>query len=401
MKILYFYQYFGTPKGGWSTRVYEFTRRWVLEGHEVTVITSPYDKSDIPVGKGLITKLKIEGINIIIINLKQSNQHSLFYRSFTFFFFSLISIYYALKLKGDIIIASSGPITVGLPAIAARYFTKKKIIFEVRDLWPEGAIQLNLLKSEFLKKSALWFEKRCYSAAHVIVTCSIGMSNSIKDRFSLKNVFEIPNSSDIELFSRPNSNFQLPNYAHNKKLIIYTGSLGLMDNCIQIVEAAKVLSNRNREDILFIIAGEGKEKKEMEELVNRELMQNVVFLGLIPKNEVVNWLNHSSIALLVFKNVPVLQTSSPNKLFDYMAASLPVIQTTSGWIKDLIDRHKIGINVSPNAPEDMANAIEYLLGNNELREKLAFNSRALAENKFNRDHLSDNFLKILSSINND
>jgi len=47
MKILYFYQYFGTPKGSWSTRVCEYTRRWVLEGHSVTVVIAPYEKSDI------------------------------------------------------------------------------------------------------------------------------------------------------------------------------------------------------------------------------------------------------------------------------------------------------------------------------------------------------------------
>ena len=47
MRILYFYQYFTTPKGAWSTRAFEFARRWVAAGHEVTVVTSVYDKSDL------------------------------------------------------------------------------------------------------------------------------------------------------------------------------------------------------------------------------------------------------------------------------------------------------------------------------------------------------------------
>ena len=47
MKILYFYQYFSTPKGSWGTRVYEFAKDWVVKGHEVTVVTSIYSKSDL------------------------------------------------------------------------------------------------------------------------------------------------------------------------------------------------------------------------------------------------------------------------------------------------------------------------------------------------------------------
>ena len=73
MKILFFYQYFGTPKGSWSTRVYEFTRRWVKEGHEVTVVTAPYEKSDIRATR-LIERQDIEGVKLIVLNLPDSNK---------------------------------------------------------------------------------------------------------------------------------------------------------------------------------------------------------------------------------------------------------------------------------------------------------------------------------------
>ena len=67
MRILFFYQYFGTPKGGWSTRVYELCRRWVAAGYHVTVVTAPYEKSDIT-ASGFISRKQIEGIDLIIIN---------------------------------------------------------------------------------------------------------------------------------------------------------------------------------------------------------------------------------------------------------------------------------------------------------------------------------------------
>ena len=74
MKVTYLYQYFGTPSGSWSTRVYELTRRWVKKGVEVTVITAPYDKSDIK-PKGFIHSTHIKGVKVIVINSGDSNQY--------------------------------------------------------------------------------------------------------------------------------------------------------------------------------------------------------------------------------------------------------------------------------------------------------------------------------------
>ena len=80
LRIVYFYQYFGTSKGGWSTRVHEMCKRWVEEGHEVTVVTTPYDKSDIDRFKGISRKFNYDGINVIVLNFLQSNKHSTFKR---------------------------------------------------------------------------------------------------------------------------------------------------------------------------------------------------------------------------------------------------------------------------------------------------------------------------------
>src|SRR5438270_12120765 len=68
MRIVYFYQYFTTPKGAWSTRAYEFARRWVRAGDSVTVVTSVYDKSDLDPQK-LISRFDIEGIDVRVINI--------------------------------------------------------------------------------------------------------------------------------------------------------------------------------------------------------------------------------------------------------------------------------------------------------------------------------------------
>src|SRR5690606_15663153 len=195
MKILVFYQYFGTPKGSWSTRIYELCKRWVQLGHEVTVVTSPYEKSDIK-AKGFISRQQVEGIKLIVINSADSNKQSILTRVFKACLFSLISVWYALTEKYEVCLASSGPITIRLPMILAKRIRRKKTVCEVRDLWPGGAIELGLLKSNCQKKRALRFEKSCYKKANLIATASVGQREHVSKKAGDKEVIVIPNASD-------------------------------------------------------------------------------------------------------------------------------------------------------------------------------------------------------------
>ena len=395
MNILIFYQYFGTPKGGWSTRMYELPKAWIAEGHKVTVVTTPYDKSDIKANK-FIDKQIFDGIEVIIINIKQSNKHSLIYRAFTFLLFSVISIYYALAQKFDVILCSSGPITIGLPGIFAKIFRPKKaVVFEVRDLWPEGAVQLGLIKNKRIIKFAYFFEKLCYNKADLVVTCSKGMTDSIQSRFPLTNLLTIPNACDYNFFQISDDQFKLPTWAINKKIFIYTGSLGLMDDCLQIL---KGIESVNNEDIVFVFIGEGKEKYALENYVKDNEIRHTYFIGLIPKTAVRSWLQYAYAAFVTFKNIPVLQTSSPNKMFDAFAAGVPIIQSTQGWIKVLVQDESCGLSVDPQKPVEMHDAIMKMANEPEMRNKMSENCRRLAMLDFNRKLLADKYIEKIGEL---
>jgi glycosyltransferase involved in cell wall biosynthesis len=394
IRLIVFYQYFGTPKGGWSTRMYELPKRWVEAGAQVTVITSPYDKSDIR-AKKFIDKQFIDGIEVVIVNLKQSNKHSMIHRLFTFILFSFISVYFALTRKYDLVLCSSGPITIGLPGLLAKLFRGKKFVFEIRDLWPEGAIQLGLLKNKVLIKFSYFFEKLCYINSSLVVTCSQGMTNNVLERYPKLEVLTIPNASDVNLFRQRNSSFAIPDWALNKKIFTYTGSLGLMDNCIQILKGVELVKDN---DCVFVLIGEGKEKEMLMEYATERNIQNVFFLGLLPKYEVVNWLQLATAAFVTFKDLPMLQTSSPNKMFDAFAAGVPIIQTTKGWIKKLVFDNNCGINVDPNNPQEFANAVLNLKNDDQLQKVMAENSRQLGVLHFNRDKLAEQYFFSMKKI---
>src|SRR5690606_3863248 len=385
MKILIFYQYFGTPKGKWSTRMYEMTRRWVNQGHQVTVVTSPYEKSDIR-AKEFIERQNIDGIELIVINSADSNRDGIVKRMCKAMVFSLMSCYYALTVKCDVVIASSGPITVGVPALLTKWFRHKPMVLEVRDLWPDGAIELGKLNSEVLRKIAIWFEKLCYKNAALVVPCSKGMEEGVLRKYPQANTMIIPNASDVELFSAvSDEDSKKPARYAEKKLFLYAGSLGLMDEVEQVIEGMRLVKNP---DVLWLVIGEGAERKHLESLVSKYQLTNIEFLGIMPKTEVIKWFSRVEATFVTFRDLPVLHTSSPNKMFDSFAAGVPIIQSTKGWIKDLVELSQCGINVEPDKPEQFAAAIESIANNRTYRDRLAVNARRLAENEFNRDILA-------------
>ena len=394
LKIIVFYQYFGTPNGGWSTRVYEMCRRWVAQGAEVTVVTSPYDKSDISAQRFFDTQY-FEGIKVKIINLPQSNKHPIWKRIYTFLGFSFFSLWYALVENYDIAIASSGPITIGLPGLVAKWIRRKKLIFEVRDLWPLGAIELGMIRNKGLQKIALFAEKTFYQASDFIVTCSDGMTENIQKRFPKLDVRTIPNASDVALFQKKTS-FVLPEKYQGKKIVVYTGSLGAMDNCEQMIRGIAAFSPRP--DVCFVIIGEGAEKPQLMDLARTLQIQNIEFLGLIPKVEVIGWLQNAYAALVTFRNLEVFQTSSPNKLFDAFAAGVPLIQNTQGWIKSLFMEVPCGINVPQENAAEFGKAIERMVTSVEDRNEMAAKSKLLGETKFNRDHLAEEYFQWMKKL---
>lgn len=391
MNIFIIYQYFGTPKGSWSTRIYEFARRWVKKGHKITVITSPYEKSDIKAER-FITRTTIDDINLIIINSPDSNRKTTLKRAANALIFAFFSTWYALTYRYDLILASSGPITVGIPALTARWLRRKKMVFEVRDLWPQGAIELGLIKNRILIKLALFFEKLCYNNSELIIACSTGMKESISQRFPDLRILEVSNASDVMLFNS-NNLIDRSNNDYETKYFIYAGSLGFMDDCIQFIHAAKLI---NRPYIKFIIIGEGTERKYLETYSKNN--ENIIFLGLLPKEEVVKWYGKAWASFITFKNYKVFDTNSPNKFFDSLAAGVPVLQNTQGWIKDLLEKEQCGITVPQNNTERFVEAILYLADNPDERNRMARNAFRIAHTIFNRDTLAEKYISALESI---
>jgi glycosyltransferase involved in cell wall biosynthesis len=396
MTIVYFYQYFTTPKGSYGTRVYEFTKNWVERGHKVIVVTSPYSKSDIRATKFLETQL-IDGIILKIINVSIDNKHSFAKRIYSFLVYTFFSIFYALTLKCDIIIASSGPITIGVPALIAKILRRKKFVFEVRDLWPEGPIELGVLKNKFVQKISYAFEKKCYESSSLVVTLSPGMKSNITDRFPKINAISVTNSANIKLFSSPKEAIVHPHLV-GKKIAIYTGNIGMVNNSELLYRTAKKLRKEGRDDIVILLIGDGQQKEEI--MKKSEGLNTILFLDLMPKVELVNYIKNALVSIIPLSDTPMLSTSSPNKLFESMAASIPVIQTTNGWIKKMLQESQSGFTVSPTKEDELFDKLIFLADNEIEANEIGKRGFKFARLNFDKNMLSERMIKAIEKIQN-
>jgi glycosyltransferase involved in cell wall biosynthesis len=393
MRITILYQYFGTPGGSWSTRCYELARRWVARGDEVTVITSPYDKSDIK-AHGYVHRTEIQGIRLIVIDSGDSNRLPILTRMYRAVRFAATAAYHAATLPSDLVIASSGPITIGIPALFARWARGRRFVFEVRDLWPQGAIENGLIRGRLMKRLSYRFEGLCYRKAEFVVAASIGMEESIRERFPRVRTMVIPNASDLDIFGEGHQT-PLPAFVDGKNTIfVYTGSLGLMDAVGDVIDG--FAAARPLEGVHLAIVGDGAERSMLEAKVrDLALEDHIHFIGLIPKYAVAGWYRVACASFVVFKDFPVWGTVSPNKMFDSFAAGVPIIQNTGGWIRDLVDRESCGLNAAMGDPQSMAACIRRLASDRSLRDELGRNARRLAEGPFNRDRLAETYRQAL------
>jgi glycosyltransferase involved in cell wall biosynthesis len=268
------------------------------------------------------------------------------------------------------------------------------LVFEVRDLWPQGAIELGIIKNPLLVQLAYRFEKFCYRSADMIVTLSPGMKDEVLVKLPQKKVISITNAANIELFST-SVELDLSKYGlEPKKYALYAGNIGKVNNVEWMLEAAKLLTEAKSE-IKIVFIGDGQLKSYLEGRKESENIANLVFLPLMPKTELVGFIQNAMVSLVPLANTPVLATSSPNKLFESLAAGVPVIITTQGWMNEFVEEEKVGVYVDPDSSQGLYKVL--IDGNDFLVGDRGFYVEVARKN-FDKVQLANTFLEEVKSI---
>ncbi len=393
MHVLYLHANFTTAKGAWSTRAHDFARRWIERGHRVTVVTGVHDRSDLRPDRAAWAGV-VDGIDVRALNLRFSNRDGFARRVATSLLLAGFGAWQAARPGYDVAVVSCGPVTLGCAGLAARWLRGRPVVLEVRDLFSEGLEQLGVVTSRPALAAVRRFETLCYRRADAVVALSDTMAEWLRERRGVREVAVVPNAADLALFGRGRP--RPPAMAGDTANFVYCGTLGRANDCGQILRAAGHLKARGRDGVRFYLIGDGAERARLEAEAARAGLDRVHFLPPMPKEELAGWVAAATAAVLVLRPVPVFDTVSPNKLFDALAAGVPVVQTTQGWIRRLLAEHDCGVTVDPGRPEGLAEAVAGLADDPSRRDRMAGNARRAAR-RFETRLLADRMLDVLDA----
>jgi len=301
----------------------------------------------------------------------------------------------------DVIFATSPPLTMALPAAAGARRHRVPLVFEVRDLWPEAPIQMGALANPLARRLARALERGVYRASAHVVALSPGIrAGVISTGVPAARVTLIPNASDLDLFSPGlDTNGLRERLGLDGRFVCsYFGTMGEANDLSQVIEAAAILQQRGDESVAFVLQGDGKRRGAIEgEVLERDL-RNVVLLPAGDKASAARLAAASDACMTIFKDVPILSTNSPNKLFDTFAAGRPAIVNTPGWQRELVERHEAGLFARPGVPLHLAEQVLRLRDDPAMAATYGRNARRLAEKEFDRSLLAERLRTVLEDV---
>ncbi len=400
MHILYIHQYFATPCGKTGTRSYEFAKRWVAAGHRVTVLTSVGQLTERDLGgppTRLVTRLKIEGIDVVVLNVHYHQTMGFVRRAWAFLRFTVQTSRQVLRFKDvDVVYATSTPLTVGVPALVGWWFRRMPYVFEVRDIWPAALVAMGLIRNRVFIWFLQHFERAIYRGARAIIALSPGMEAAVRRNASRgKRIVTVPNCSDTDLFHPKvdGETIRRERGWTGKFVCIHTGAMGQVNGLDAIVRAARRFQDDS--DFLFALLGEGKEREGLKAQQDRLGLQNLQISDSVPKSRLPAVIAAADLCLMTVANVPILQHNSANKFFDYLAAGKPVLLNYGGWQREVLESTGAGLGCNQGDEATFFENLRMLKMDADRRAAMGRHARQLAVAQFNRDDLAATVLEVI------
>jgi glycosyltransferase involved in cell wall biosynthesis len=408
MRILYISQYFPPEAGATQIRAYEMARNFVRKGHLVTMIAEipNHPSGIIPQeyrGK-LYERVEEEGIDIIRIwikatPVKNTLNRMIFYLSFMFS--SILAGIFIARKEYDLIYASSPPLFVGVSGLVLSYIKSTPLVFEVRDLWPESAVQLGEISSNWLITWATQMENACYRRAERIIVVTQGIKQQLIDRsIPADKIALITNGTNTEHFKlRPDQRNLIRKKLklENRFIIAYPGILGIAYNFDLIFQAATALAEET--EVHFLIIGDGPQKAEIAKTLINKSFPNITLLHEQSYDAIPGYLSASDLIIIPLKNNQFFTGTLPVKMFDAWACQRPIILCcVEGEASQLVIDAEGGLVTNPDNAEELVSAIRFLYQSPDLCESMGKSGRNYTVKNYSRQALAYNLMSNLEQI---
>ena len=410
MRILLIHQYFLEKGEGGGSRFNEMTQVWSKMGHSISVLAGMVNyttgkKPERYKGRFFYKETDFyPGVEVVRCHVSESYNVNFLGRLWGYFSFMFSAIWGGLfKVKGkyDVILVTSPPLFVGMTAYVLSKIKRIPFVFEIRDLWPESAIDTGVLTNKTIINIAYKFEKFLYKRAKFINVLTPAFRDKLIEKgIAPEKIKFIPNAADFTLSEKLKDfdagSFKKELGLEDKFVITYVGAHGVANHLIQLIDAAEHLKDTN---VVFQLIGSGMQKQMLqEETTKRGLKEHVIFRDPVAKEEVFKYIMASDMGTSVLKKVDTFKTIYSNKTFDYMSCKTPILLAIDGVSRELVEEAHCGIYVEPENAKDIADKIRNVYMQNLKLKEMGENGCDYARRYFDREKLAQKYMNYLKEV---
>lgn len=403
MKVVVVYQYYQGHGAPGHSLVYELTQFLAERGHDVTVVSGEtgYMQRNMPTlpwYRRIVRRERDGKVNVVRTYTYSELHRSYLGRLLSFISFSLSCPLGLLTVgKPDVVLASSPPI---FPMFSAWLICKLRripFVMEVRDLWPASAVQMGILKNRQLIGIMAWMERVLYNQSVKIVALTEGIRDDICSRGWPKDKVELVTCGvDFDKLypDMPGAEFIRDKYGwKDKKVVLYFGALGEANNLPVTLRTAKRL--RSRQDIVFVLIGDGMKRAETEKQVEALGLNNVLVLPPVPKDDARLYINAADLCLVTLRDIPLFDGAIPTKLIDYMACGKAVLCGIRGEAERIVDDAGAGVMFEPDNDEQLSELVAELLQDPARVERMGAGGLAYVQSRFDAAKMREQMESVL------
>ena len=362
MNIWYISKYASSAKYNAGTRHFYLGEEWVKTGNDVTIISSnsSHLSDSFPQFKQPYMTEVINGVRAVWLNIFKSKSSSGISRILGWFLFDLKLLLFSKKSlpKPDVIIVSSLSLTTVLPGWIMSRWYKAKFVFEVRDIWPMSAIILGgYSKYHPFILYLSWLEKLGYRKANLIVGTIPNLAEHVRVNCGINTkTICIPQGVSLAFFAQSSEPLEkefIDHYIPKDKFVVcYAGTMNVNNPLDDLVNAARILKDRN--DIFFVFIGGGSNRNVLQEQTKD--LPNVVFPPVIAKSKMTSLFDLVDVCYDACHSELANYGLSRNKWIDYMYSAKPIICSSDGF-QSMINEAKSGTFVKFGNPNVLAETI--------------------------------------------
>lgn len=294
---------------------------------------------------------------------------------------------YLMGPKTDVTIIVSPPLFLGLPVAALAWIKGSKVLFHVQDLQPDAAVELGMMRRGFATRALFALERWTYRWADKVSAISPGMLRKIEAKgVDPRKLVLFRNWADDNVV-KPQSRetrFRKSWELGDRFVVLYAGNLGVKQGLCSVLDAAERL--RDRKDIVFVIVGDGGEKRNLMEHARRRALENVQFRPLQAISDLSELLATSDISIVPQRRA-VSDIVLPSKINNLLGSGRPIVVCADVGtdLHRVITDANCGLVVGPDDSEALARALVTLCDSPEMRATMSANGRRLVETTLSQD----------------